>query len=80
MTPAVEKKGAADWHAACTLSSAPLLGKKRWGKRFLIWFLLSCAVRDPRGPLIGSLIFFQLRDHDNRPGRSKHLRKPLSNC
>lgn len=28
-------KGQSSWHTACKMSIAPLLGKKRWGKRFL---------------------------------------------
>ena len=44
-----------------TNQSAPPLGKKRWGKRFLKSVLAELAlIRDPRGPLIGSLIFWAL--------------------
>ena len=39
------------------MQSALLLGKKRWGKRFCSISCRDAQIRDPKGPLIGSLVF-----------------------
>ena len=53
----------ADWHAECTSGGAAVLGKKAMGEALLESVFAEFAqIRDSRGPLTGSLVFWSLFD------------------
>jgi hypothetical protein len=43
-------KTCADWQTTCTSEAAPVLGKKRWGKRFWNSSCRVCANQGLEGP------------------------------